>query len=408
MKKKPVWIGSREAAKQLDVKLSTLYAYTSRGLVESVRAPGGRGRLYARESIERLKTRHDARAGHTAVAASALRFGEPTLETSIVEIRSDGPYCRGHSLLALADGSNGFETVCGLLWTGALVEAEPWQVVLPKVTLPALPRQPAPLAYMAAALALAALVDDAKKGASDTQEHARAQNLIAWLAELAGGRQSGAAKKPHASVAERVLRGFGKRPTAQLTKVVDRALILCADHELTASTFAARVTASTGADLYACLGAGLHALDGPRHGGASARIQAVLNEMGRPERAVAVVRERLARGEGVPGFGHPLYPEGDPRAVALLALAAESKLHTPELARLLALTSAMKREGHPAPNFDVGLVALCSALSLPEGAPSALFAVGRCAGYVAHVLEQRKQGYLLRPRARFVPPSPSV
>jgi citrate synthase len=408
VKKKPAWVSSREAATQLDVKLSTLYAYTSRGLVESVRAPDGRGRLYARESIERLKTRHDARAGHTAVAAGALRFGEPTLETSIVEIRSDGPYCRGHSLLALANGEHSFESVCGLLWTGALSPAPAWQVVLPRVTPPARPKQPAPLAYMAAALALAALCDDRKKGASDTQEHTRAQSLIAWLAELAGGRHSGAAHKPNTSVAARVLRGFGKRPSAQLTKVIDRALILCADHELTASTFAARVTASTGADLYACLGAALHALDGPRHGGASLRVQAVLHEMGRPERAVAVVRERLARGEGVPGFGHPLYPEGDPRAVALLALAAESELHTPELARLLALVGAMKREGHPAPNFDVGLVALCSALSLTEGAPSALFAVGRCAGYVAHILEQRAQGYILRPRARFVAPSTSV
>jgi citrate synthase len=408
VKKTPAWISSREAAKQLDVKLSTLYAYTSRGLVESVKGPNGRGRLYARESIERLKTRHDARAGHTAVAASALRWGEPTLETSIVEIRSDGPYCHGHSLLALAAGSYSFEAVCDLLWTGQLQPSADWKVVLPGVTPPARPASAAPLAYMAAALSLAALSDDSRKGGSDAQEHARARNLIAWLAELAGGRKERPSTSPHDSVATRLLRGFGKRPTAHLTKIVDRALTLCADHELTASTFAARVTASTGSDLYACLAAGLHALDGPHHGGVSSRIQAVLREMGRPERALVVVRERLARGERVPGFGHPLYPDGDPRAVALLALSAESKLETPQLARLLALTAAMKREGHPPPNFDIGLVALVSALSLPEGAPAALFAVGRCAGYVAHILEQRKQGYLLRPRARFVAPGTSV
>ena len=413
MTSKPSWISSREAAKQLDVKLSTLYAYTSRGLVESVPGPNGRGRLYARESIERLKTRHDARAGHTAVAAGALRWGEPTLETSIVEIRSDGPYCRGRSLVALADGSHSFESVCDLLWTGT--ESAPrsgsgrWRVELPRVTLPAPPTRPAPLAYVSAALALAALSDEARHGASDVQEHARARSLITWLAELVGGR-GGKPEVPtrDGSVAARLLRGFGQRPSAHLTAIVDRALTLCADHELTASTFAARVTASTGADLYACLGAGFYALNGPRHGGASARIEALLREIGRPERTASVVRERLERGEQIPGFGHPLYPDGDPRAVALLALVAESKRSTPRLLRVLALNAAMKRAHHPAPNFDIGLVALCSALSLPEGAPAALFAIGRCAGYVAHILEQRQHGYLLRPRARYIAPSVSM
>lgn len=113
MGKTPSWLSSREAAALLSVKLATLYAYTSRGLVESVPGPRGRGRRYARDSIERLKARHDARSGHGAVAAGALRFGEPALSTSISDIRSDGPYYRGRSALALC-AEGGFEAVFDL------------------------------------------------------------------------------------------------------------------------------------------------------------------------------------------------------------------------------------------------------------------------------------------------------
>jgi citrate synthase len=402
------WLSAREASARLDVKLSTLYAYASRGLVESVPDPRGRGRVYARESIERLKARHDARAGHAAVAAGALRWGEPTLETGVVEIRPDGPYCRGHSLIALANGEHGFESICTLLWTGKLGVADaPRETrgVARQTSAPAQPADPSPLAYLAAAVALAALRDPERHGASDVQEHARARGLIAWLAGIAGGRAKPLPSSRRATTAERLLHGFGQRATRPSVALVDRVLIMSADHDLAASTFAARVTASTDADLYACLGAALHALDGPRHGGVSARIEALLREIKTPAHAASVVRERLSRGERIPGFGHPLYPNGDPRAPAMLALASEGGRSTPRLARLSALVAAMRRAGHAPPNFDIGLVAVCSALGLPEGAPASIFAVGRCAGWVAHILEQRQQGYLLRPRTRFVPSS---
>jgi len=404
------WISSREAASRLDIKLATLYAYASRGLLESAPDPRGRGRVYASESIERLKARHDARAGHGAVAAGALRFGEPTLETSVVEIRGDGPYCRGQSLIALAAADHSFESICTLLWTGKLGARASTDE--PRVSAdrkaPEQPARPAPLAYLAAAVALAALRDDERHGASDAQEHARARRLISWLAGIVGGRAKSPPPK-RASVAERLLHGLGQRVTTHKVQLIDRVLILSSDHDLAASTFAARVTASTGADLYASLGAALHALDGPRHGGVSASIESLLRDIKRPALAPSVLRERLARGERIPGFGHPLYRDGDPRADAMLALAnqftASHGRANQRLSRLLAVVTAMRRAGHPPANFDIGLVAVCSALSLPEGAPAAIFAIGRCAGWVAHILEQRQQGYLLRPRARFVAPA---
>jgi len=405
MSTEPEWISAREAAALLDVKRQTLYAYASRGLVESVPGPSGRGRRYARASIDRLRARHDARAGHGAVAADALRWGEPSLETGISDIRADGPAYRGESVLTLCTRAASFESVAALLWQGAL-GPERWHERPPRLALPPRPAEPSPSAWLAAAVALAALADDARHGASDEAEHARARRLIAWLASIVGGERARAARD--ARVAERLLLGFGVRPTEDHVRRIDRALVLCADHELNASTFAARVAASTGADLYACLGAALHTHAGPRHGGVTARIEALLREIARPARAAEIVRARLARGEAVPGFGHPLYPKGDPRAHALLALADEGKGTSPGLARARAIVAAMARAGQPAPTLDMGLIALCQALELPEGAPAAVFAIGRTAGWVAHALEQRAQGYLLRPRARYVPRSPKL
>jgi citrate synthase len=155
------------------------------------------------------------------------------------------------------------------------------------------------------------------------------------------------------------------------------------------------------------LATALHTLSGGRHGGASARVEAFLREIERPERAAAVLAERFARGEQVPGFGHPLYPEGDPRGRVLFELAAQAAERTraapTDYACMLAVCEAMERSGHPRPNIDAGLVAVSSALGLPRGAPAALFAIGRIPGWVAHILEQRRQRYILRPRARYVP-----
>ena len=180
------------------------------------------------------------------------------------------------------------------------------------------------------------------------------------------------------------------------------ALILSADHELNTSTFAARVAASTGADLYACLSAAVGAFGGPRHGGASEQVEWLVREAGNPEGAVAAVSERMRRGEKLPGFGHPLYPGGDARVPPLLELALLHKPRAPRVRTVIALIDAMARAGRPKPNVDVALAAVCGALELPIGMGPAIFAIGRSAGWIAHVLEQQRSGMLLRPRARFV------
>jgi citrate synthase len=132
------------------------------------------------------------------------------------------------------------------------------------------------------------------------------------------------------------------------------------------------------------------------------RAEALLESIGNKSRAARTVREWLARGEQIPGFGHPLYPGGDPRGALLVELARSHGAHSDRAGAAFALLEAMERGGHPAPTLDAGLVTLCHCLELPRGTAATIFALGRTAGWVAHALEQRAAGYVLRPRARYV------
>jgi citrate synthase len=183
------------------------------------------------------------------------------------------------------------------------------------------------------------------------------------------------------------------------------ALVLLADHELNASSFAARIAASTDAHLLACVQAALATLTGPRHGGACDRVEALLVEAEALPQFSQVIEARSRRGEALPGFGHPLYPQGDPRARPLLEraqmLMRRSAAARRRVEPALALARVMQRQGLPA-TVDFGLVALTRALGMPRGCAALLFALGRSAGWVAHVLEQRSSESVLRPRARYL------
>jgi citrate synthase len=179
--------------------------------------------------------------------------------------------------------------------------------------------------------------------------------------------------------------------------LIRSALVLLADHELNASTFAARVAASTGAPIAACLLAGLATLTGPRHGGAGAAAIALVEDAERLGADEAIARW-LAHDRPLPGFGHPLYPEGDPRAQALL----------PDLDiddGLLHLRDSVLAATGLHPNIDFALAALTRSLRLPADAPFRLFALGRSVGWTAHAIEQVASNRPIRPRARYDGPS---
>ncbi|MBZ4336001.1 MULTISPECIES: citrate synthase [unclassified Corallococcus] len=403
---------AEEAAALLGVKRATLYTYVSRGLVRCVPEKGTKENRYLRADVERLKTRHDARAGHAAVASGALRWGEPVIDSSVSRISEEGLAYRGHDAVALATRGHRFEDVAELLWTGHLPreptawpapEAQP-SPVTPTALAAMLPRDTPPLSALAALVPLLAANDAGRFAAPVEQDMLRARRLIrhlgAWVCVAqAPGRVARALKEP--TVAASLATAWDAKPK-RTAELINLALVLCADHELNTSTFAARVTASSGADLYACISAALAAISGHRHGGACDRVEALIAEVGRPERAAQVVHGRLRRGEAVTGFGHRLYLKGDPRTPPLVAAALSVKPEAPRVRVARAVMDTMRDAGHPPPSLDWGLVMLADALGLPSGAATVLFSLGRTAGWVAHVLEQREQGHLLRPRARYV------
>jgi citrate synthase len=395
------WVDARAAARLLGIQVRSLYAYVSRGQVRSVPGARGRPRLYSHEDLERLRARRDARAGHGAVAAGALRWGEPVLDSAITAITARGPVYRGRAAVDLAAAGTPFENVAELLWSGYLPEERAaWpRPVVPLAQISRLiPDGAKPLEVMPLLVQIAALADPDRADPRPDAIVARGRRLVALLAAaLAPGLLAASFTRAlgAGSIAEIAARALGLEDDAP--PLLEQLFVLLADHELNASSFAARIAASTDADPYACVTAALAAVSGSRHGCASEEISRFADEVGGPDAARAAVRALRRRGQLPPEFGHPLYPDGDPRTAPLLAAVRGSGSRRART--LLAIVDATP-DAHP--TADVGLAAVTAALGAPPAAASGLFAVARSAGWLAHVLEQRAAGFLLRPRARYV------
>lgn len=399
------WVDAKAAARQLGIAVRSLYAYVSRGQVRSVPGERGRPRLYAVDDLERLRVRRDARSGHGAVAAGALRWGEPVLDSAITAITPRGPAYRGKLAVELAASGTPFENVAELLWAGYLPER---RVVWPRAAIPhaQLARlvggEPHPLDVMPLLIQITQLGDRERGDLRPDALIACGRRLIPLLAAaLAPGFYAAAVTRAlgAASVAEIAARAIGVPD--ELAPVLDTVLVLLADHELNPSSFTARIAASTHAGPYACVAAALATSSGEKHGAASEPVAQFAAEVGTPEAARAAVRALRKRGEVPPGFGHPLYPDGDPRAVPLLEAAAR----LPNAKQARTLFAIVEATSDAAPNCDVGLAALTCALGVSPQIGSGLFAVSRAAGWLAHAIEQRAAGHSLRPRARYTGPA---
>ncbi len=388
------FISARDAAELLGVKLSTLYAYASRGLVKSRGSSRTEGHFYDRADLERLHARSLARKGHTAVAASALRWGEPVLDSAITAIDERGPRFRGELATDLVERGCSFEQAAELLWTGTLPAAPPRWRERAQRTLRPVPERP--LSTMLTVLARAA-AEERFEALEHGAELERARGLLVRLARHVGPAPVRAAS----SIAATVARALGLDGSPEVTRAVDAALVLLADHELNVSSFAARVTASAGSGLVASWLAGFAALTGARHGGASGLVEAWVREVGSAARVPRALARMTANGVVIEGFRHTLYPAGDPRTGPLLEMARQIGRRCADVRVIDAAIRYFEPRGGK-PNVDVGLAALSAALGAPAGTGTVLFAVGRSAGWVAHILEQRDAGYLLRPRARYV------
>ena len=394
------YLSAREAAEELEVSLPTLYAYVSRGLVRSEAAGGSRrSRRYHGEDVRRLRERKEQRRDPERALEGALRWGAPMLESGITLVADGRIYYRGRDALELSR-SRSIEEVAALIWTGEFPEGvagifgpdvvgEPF---IPEVKSAA---SPAALERLQSLLPLAAVEDPA---AYDLRPGGVARTGARILRLIAGSIVGGVEGE---SIAEVLQRGWVPEDPESRT-LLDAALIICADHELPVSTFAVRCVASAGATPYAAVMAGLSALQGVKHGGQIELVEKLLRDVEDSGDARGVVGGRLRRGESIPGFGHQLYPDGDPRGAELIRL-SETARPGSAAARVSAATSEVVLEIlDERPTLDLGLVTLARALELPPGGALAMFALGRTVGWIGHAIEQYAVDTLIRPRARYV------
>jgi citrate synthase len=396
------YLTAKQAADALGVTRATLYSYASRGQLRSEPVSGWRRECrYYREDVERLRERKEARRDPTRAAARGLHWGGPVLESGITLIHNGKFYYRGRDAVRLAETSSA-EQVAALLWGAEETERE--QLFEQPCALP--PRQVArlrslgrePLTLLQAALPIAAAVDLAScdlRPAAVRQTGARIVRLLTTVIA------------PHdaAQPVHRALQAAWAPKSDAAGDVIRTALVLCADHELNVSAFTARCAASSGASPYDIVSAALATLKGYRHGGATERVRSLLTQIKTPRSARAVVANLLRRGEAIPGFGHPLYPGGDPRAALLMQLAKASG-NEAEWRRVRALWRTGSELLHDAPNLDLGLAAVAQTYRLPEQAGLLIFAFGRTIGWIAHAIEEYASGQLIRPRARYTGPAP--
>jgi citrate synthase len=407
---------SEEAARRLGVKVATLYAYVSRGLLVSHPAPSGRRRSqFDGAEVERLARR--SRGGRSVETRMA------TITTGITQLTDEGPVYRGLRAVDLAT-TTPFEAVAAWLWhqTDPVTAWEPVELVAP----PELGSSD----RLRWAVVMAGAHDRLRADRRPEAVRRRAVRLAASMVEMLprpgdrsgavaeGSRQATPAREDtsgptdlvlpdgrvHAgSMAGRLAAKLCPDPDQRVVRWVNAALVLLADHELATSTLAVRVAGSTRADLYDALLAGLGTIAGPLHGGASQQAYGLLVDAERHgvERAV----DDTLRWQGVlPGFGHSVYTSGDARFEVLFGLLGSSA--APEQVELVAsLIGLVADHDIPPPNVDLALAATAWATGMPPDAGRTLFTVARVAGWVAHYLEELEERPL-RYRARAVYASP--
>jgi citrate synthase len=398
------FLTAAEAARRLGVKPATLYAYVSRGVLTRSPAADGRASLFSTDEVERL-----ARRGRPRRPAGAVDI---TVESAITELTTDSLRYRGLDVMRLAV-SRTFEEVAGLLWTGDFPSAgEPWQarpaaLAAGRAAQAALPAAALPLERLQVIVPAMAATDPLRLQLDQSAVVAAGRNIIAGMVDclpLAGPSAGTNTSPPDVAVAGPVAgrlwsRLCDRRASPGLLRATSAALVLLADHELAASTLAARAAASVRADPYAVVGTGLGAVSGALHGGASLGAETLMAAASGPDDVPRVVAELLRRGEKVPGFGHFVYRGGDPRATVLLGLVRRAAPKSGQLAVADAVLAEVRHKSLPEPNIDFALATLARVAGMARGAGEAMFAVARTAGWVAHALEAYDGPGPLRPRA---------
>ncbi|MEO7242504.1 MAG: citrate/2-methylcitrate synthase [Variovorax sp.] len=405
-------IDAHTAMATLGVKAQTLYAYVSRGLIRSINPDRRKASLYHREDIEALQMRGRTRRATDNAAQRALRVGGgAVMHSAITQIGELGPSYRGQLATDLALNGLVFEQCAELLWSGLLPTASTWQVPDVPPVFPEFVRVVRRNVGGGTQRLLALLVEawasclgsDAEMAASVPIIAAR--NVIHVMTGAIGllrptpafawcGRGQ--------SIAQGLARSLGVAASEENLRWLNAALVLCADHELAPATFAARIAASNGADIHACISSALGASEGFSTGLGCNLAEHLLRSARTPKGYVATLAREARQKQSLAGYNHSLYPRGDPRALTLMALIADSRKLGAQGALALRCIQAAREQLGAEPGLGIGLAALAIAGGHPPRTPAALMSLGRCAGWIAHIYEQRMAGFLVRPRAKYV------
>jgi len=420
----PAFLTAAEAARRLGVKPATVYAYVSRGTLTRTRGADGRGSRFDADEIERL-----ARRGRPRRPPGTIDI---TVESAITEITGDRLRYRGLDVIELAS-TRAFEDIAALLWTGALPPASragatgrpgypAWlapaaALAVGRAAQSALPPRTLPLERLQVIVPAMAATDQLRLHLDRPAVVAAARSIVAGMVDCLPAPSAQAARFTPAAlaadadtdtdadaapVAERLwARLCPRAPSRAMLRALSAALVLLADHELAASTLAARAAASARADPYAVVATGLGAVSGTLHGGASLGVETLLSAATGPADAPRVVGDLLRRGERVPGFGHLIYRSADPRGQLLFDLVRRAAPKSRKLAIADAILGEVRRRSLPEPNIDFAVATMTSSCGMVRGAGEAIFAVARTAGWIAHALEAYESGVLLRPRAAY-------
>ncbi|MFG2718408.1 citrate/2-methylcitrate synthase [Streptomyces sp. NPDC048416] len=399
---------TREAAQRLGVKPETVYAYVSRGQLSSERAPGGRGSTFDAREVDALAGRGSRREPGTGGASGAS--GELSFRTGITLIDKDRYYFRGVDAVELAT-AYGFEDVAEWVWTGEPAHGSrftaPQQFLdAARLAVDALPVHSSSMDRLRVAAVATAAADPLRFDLDPSAVLACGRMLIPTLVgalPTVGQHRSGEG---------RLARQLWQRLTSQLPdeasiRLLDTALALLIDHDLAASTLAARIAASARAHPYAVVSAGLGVLEGPLHGAASGLAHRTLAEVLERGGAAPVVADHLRSGRRVPGLGHRLYPGEDPRATALFALLGAIPQAADALAAARDVVDTTARHTALHANVDLALAVMSVAFGMPAEAGETVFAVARTAGWLAHALEEYAERPLrMRPSGHYTGPRP--
>ncbi|SFS71517.1 citrate synthase [Marininema halotolerans] len=333
---------------------------------------------------------------------------------------------RGYNIDELTEKAN-FEETAFLLWKGHLPNREELaqlnkelseEAVLPEAILAQLktyPKSAHPMAALRTAVSALGLYDDNpndktvegnyKKAVSLT---AKLPTIVAALYRMDKGLEPVAPHPEYGFAQNFVYMLHGEEPSAVAVEAIDKALILHADHELNASTFAARVTTATLTDLYSAVTAAISALKGPLHGGANEQVMCTLEEIGSVDRAQEVIEKKLANKEKIMGFGHRVYKDGDPRAKHLREMSRQLGDQTGDTKwyeMSIKIDEIVQAEKGLKPNVDFYSASTYHYLGIPLSLFTPIFAISRVTGWTAHILEQYGDNRLIRPRAEYVGPT---